>query len=75
MRVWRALVCKPLIDVPEMAFAMIDGHGDPNTTGCDREAIDAPYTVAYAVKFAVKRAAPAIEFAVMPLRACGGATT
>jgi hypothetical protein len=56
-----------LIDVPEMAFVMIDGHGDPNTAASYREAIEALYAVAYAVKFFVKRMPSGIDFGVMPL--------
>ena len=56
-----------LVDVPEMAFLMIDGHGDPNTADSYREAIEALYTVSYTVKFAIKRGPAEIDFGVMPL--------
>ena len=56
-----------LVDVPEMAFVMIDGDGDPNTAASYRQAIEALYAVAYAVKFAVKRSPSGIDFGVMPL--------
>jgi hypothetical protein len=56
-----------LVDVPEMAFLMIDGHGDPNTATAYRDAIEALYGVAYAVKFAVKRGLSALDYSVMPL--------
>jgi hypothetical protein len=56
-----------LVDVPEMAFVMIDGHGDPNSAASYREAIEALYAVAYAVKFAVRRSPSGIDFGVMPL--------
>ena len=56
-----------LVDVPEMSFVMIDGHGDPNTATAYREAIEALYAVAYTVKFAVKHMPSGIDFAVMPL--------
>ncbi len=56
-----------LVDVPEMAFVMIDGHGDPNTATTYREAIEALYAVAYTVKFAVKRMPSGVDFGVMPL--------
>ena len=45
-----------LVDVPQLSFLMADGHGDPNTTAAYGEAVEALYAVAYAVKFAVKRA-------------------
>ncbi len=56
-----------VVDVPEMAFVMIDGHGDPNTADSYREAIEALYAVSYTVKFAVKRGPAEIDFGVMPL--------
>ncbi len=43
------------VDVPAMAFLAIDGHGDPD--GPDfAAAVEALYSVAYTVKFAVKKA-------------------
>lgn len=45
-----------IVDVPEMAFLMIDGHGDPNTSPDYREAVEALYASAYAVRaVAVRR--------------------
>lgn len=56
-----------IVDVPEMAFLMIDGHGDPNTAPGYGEAIQALYPVAYAAKFAVRGGSGGLDFAVMPL--------
>jgi hypothetical protein len=39
-----------IVDVPEMGFLMIDGHGDPNTSGSYREAVEALYAASYAVR-------------------------
>lgn len=44
-----------LVDVPEMQYLMIDGHGDPNTAPEFAEAVAALYPVAYTLKFASKR--------------------
>lgn len=44
-----------IVDVPDMAYLMIDGHGDPNTSPAFAEAIEALYPVAYKLKFASKR--------------------
>jgi hypothetical protein len=55
-----------MVDVPELAFLMIDGHGDPNTAAEYSEAVQALYSVAYAAKFAVKRAS-GLDYVVMPL--------
>lgn len=56
-----------MVDVAEMGFLMVDGHGDPNTAGSYREAIEALYSVAYTVKFTVKRSPSGMDFTVMPL--------
>jgi hypothetical protein len=56
-----------LVEVPDLAFLMIDGHGDPNTEPEFSEAIEALYTVAYAAKFTIKRAPEGIDYRVMPL--------
>ncbi len=56
-----------LVEVPEMAFLMIDGHGDPNTATAYREAIEALYAVAYTTKFAIKHTPGGIDYGVMPL--------
>ena len=44
-----------LIDVPEMGFLMIDGHGDPNTSVAYREAVEALYAASYAVRAVGKK--------------------
>jgi len=43
------------VDVPEMQFLMVDGHGDPNTTQDYKNAIEALYAVAYKIKFLSKK--------------------
>lgn len=42
------------VDVPLLSFVAIDGVGDPNTSRSYAAAIEALYSVAYAVKFASK---------------------
>ena len=44
-----------LLDVPVMAYLMVDGHGDPNTSPAFNDAITSLYPVAYKLKFASKR--------------------
>jgi len=44
-----------LVDVPEMNFLMIDGHGNPNTAQTYIEAVEALYAVAYKIKFLSKK--------------------
>lgn len=43
-----------VVDVPDMQYLMIDGHGDPNTSPAFTEAIETLYPVAYKLKFASK---------------------
>jgi hypothetical protein len=55
-----------VLDVPDLQYLMIDGHGDPNTSPAFAEAVEALYPVAYALKFAAKRELGR-DFVVMPL--------
>jgi hypothetical protein len=52
---YRATATPQVVDVPDLTFLMIDGHGDPNTSPAYAEAVQALYAVSYAVKFAIKR--------------------
>ena len=55
-----------LVQIPEMSFAMVDGHGDPNTSADYGRAIQLLYSVSYVLKFALKRdGAP--DYRVSPL--------
>ena len=56
-----------LIEVPELAFLMVDGEGAPGRAPEFRAAIEALYSVAYTVKFAIKRRPGGIDYRVMPL--------
>ncbi|MEU4777082.1 GyrI-like domain-containing protein [Micromonospora sp. NPDC023633] len=40
------------VDVPDMQYLMVDGHGDPNTSPAFTAAVEALYPVAYKLKFA-----------------------
>lgn len=55
------------VTVPTMAYLMMDGHGDPNTTPAYAEAVEALFSVSYTAKFALKRANPSDDYSVMPL--------
>lgn len=44
-----------VVEVPEMQFLMVDGHGDPNTEPAYQEAMEALYGVAYKLKFMSKQ--------------------
>jgi len=55
-----------LVDLPPMNFVMIDGSGDPNKAQEYQDAIEALYSISYAIKFAVKKD-QGIDYGVMPL--------
>ncbi|PWC06074.1 GyrI-like domain-containing protein [Mycetocola zhujimingii] len=55
-----------LVDVPQMHYLAIDGHGDPNTSPEYAAAIEALYPVAYALKFGSKKELGR-DFVVAPL--------
>ncbi|MBU1661174.1 MAG: GyrI-like domain-containing protein [Chloroflexi bacterium] len=43
------------VDVPEIQFVMVDGHGDPNTAQEYKNAVESLYAVAYKIKFLSKK--------------------
>jgi hypothetical protein len=55
-----------LVDVPEMQFLMIDGMGDPNTAQEYSDAVSALYSMAYTLKFLIRKEL-GIDYPVMPL--------
>ncbi|MBN1332614.1 MAG: GyrI-like domain-containing protein [Synergistales bacterium] len=55
------------VDVPSMNFLMVDGEGDPNTSGAFSEAVEALFSLSYAIKFMVRKGPLAIDYGVMPL--------
>jgi hypothetical protein len=65
---YQASVKDPVVvDVPTLKYLMIDGKGDPNTSQEYAHAIEALFSVSYTAKFALKKSAEAIDYAVMPL--------
>ena len=55
-----------LVDVPELTFIKVEGHGDPNSAPAYQHAVQWLYSVAYGVKFAAK-ASLSRDFVVPPL--------
>jgi hypothetical protein len=55
------------VQVPAFTFLMVDGQGDPNTSGTYAEAVEALFSVSYTVKFMVKKGPLQQDYAVMPL--------
>ena len=44
-----------IVDVPDLRYLMVDGHGDPNSSPAFTDAVETLYPVAYTLKFASKR--------------------
>lgn len=56
-----------LVTVPTRTFLMIDGHGDPDVAASGyTAAVETLYTVAYTIRFALKRA-EVVEYPVPPM--------
>ncbi|MGV8847657.1 GyrI-like domain-containing protein, partial [Tessaracoccus sp.] len=43
-----------VVDVPELLFLQVDGHGDPNTAAAYTEAVEALYSLSYAIRAVAK---------------------
>ncbi|WP_225442131.1 GyrI-like domain-containing protein [Shewanella sp. WPAGA9] len=54
------------VDVPSMYYLMVDGKGEPGSEQY-QQAIEALYSVAYTIKFMIKKGATAIDYGVLPL--------
>ena len=54
------------VNVPKMNFLMIYGMGDPNTSQEYKDAVEALFSLSYAIKFMIKKE-KSIDYAVMPL--------
>ena len=65
-RLYRAQRTPELIEVPELSFLMIDGHGDPNHSERYQQAVQALYAVSYTLKYALKKQR-GLDWRVAPL--------
>ncbi|WP_335987942.1 GyrI-like domain-containing protein [Glycomyces sp. MUSA5-2] len=54
-----------VVEVPELRYLAVDGHGDPNADTAYSDAVEALYSTAYTLKFASK--ADGRDFTVGPL--------
>jgi hypothetical protein len=63
-----------VVEVPQLQYLMVDGHGDPNTAQEYAEAIAALYPVAYKLKFASRQHLDR-DYVVPPLEALWWAST
>jgi hypothetical protein len=43
-----------IVDVPKMNYLMIDGRGNPNTSGLYKQSVEVLYTMSYGIKFSFK---------------------
>jgi hypothetical protein len=57
-----------LVDVPTLNYLRIDGIGDPNTSSAYKNAVEALFSLAYTIKFAIKKGSTAVDYGVMPLQ-------
>lgn len=55
-----------VVELPEMKFLMIDGHGDPNTSREYQDAMETIFPVSYKTKFTSKKE-KSQDYVVMPL--------
>lgn len=55
------------LDVPPLTYLMVDGAGNPNTAAAYRQAVEALFSVAYGLKFMIKKSELAVDYGVMPL--------
>lgn len=63
---YRAQDQPKLIEVPPMAFVLLDGHGDPNGSKAFRQTVDALFAVSRDILSHVKKL-EGVEYEVMPL--------
>jgi hypothetical protein len=56
-----------IVDVPSFLYLMADGEGDPNNSPLFQSATEALYSLAYTIKFAVKKKDAEKEYTVPPL--------
>ena len=55
------------VTLPTLRYLMIDGEGDPNDSRSYSDAVEALFSVAYAIKFRVKKSEIGVDYGVMPL--------
>ncbi|WP_315116479.1 GyrI-like domain-containing protein [uncultured Clostridium sp.] len=56
-----------IVNMPKLNYLMTDGTGNPNTSQEYKEAIEALFSVSYAIKFMIKKGATAVDYGVLPL--------
>ena len=56
-----------IVEVPELAFLMVDGRGDPGNSEAFEAAMQALFSAAYTLKFSLKKTDPERDFKVAPV--------
>jgi hypothetical protein len=56
-----------LVDVPTLSYLSVDGSGDPNTSSAYQAAVQALFSLAYTIKFGIKKSSAGFDYGVMPL--------
>ncbi len=56
-----------VVDVQTMNYLMINGSGDPNISQSYKGAVEALFSLSYALKFKIKKGNLVIDYSVMPL--------
>ncbi len=56
-----------LVEVPALGYLMIHGEGNPNTSTDYKNAIEALFSLSYAIKFHIKKELELVDYGVMPL--------
>ncbi|WP_394497515.1 GyrI-like domain-containing protein [Shewanella sp. ENK2] len=54
------------VDVPLMHYLMVDGKGEPGSV-LYQQAVEALYSVAYTIKFMIKKGETGLDYGVLPL--------
>jgi hypothetical protein len=55
------------VEVAPLNYLMVDGIGNPNTSGAYADAVEALFSLAYTIKFAIRNGSRQVSYAVMPL--------
>jgi hypothetical protein len=56
-----------VVEVPPLSYLMVNGSGDPNSNADYVAAIEALFSLSYALKFAIKKGPVGLDYVVMPL--------
>ena len=63
---YKAMLKPVVVQIPKWSYLMMDGQGDPRTSMAYRDAVEALYSVAYHLKFDLRKR-EGLDFKVQPL--------